>query len=54
MCFLLVDALEKNRNRCPENHGLYHSHYLGAPASSWDEMLTMTKFELQSWTKCLR
>ena len=34
------------RNCCVENHGLCLSHYWNTPASSWDAMLSMTKFEL--------
>ena len=40
---LLTDVPEKIRNRCLENYGLYPSHYLSAPALSWDEMFSMTK-----------
>ena len=29
-----------------KNYGLCPSHYLSAPASSWDPMLNMTKKEL--------
>ena len=34
------------RNWCVENHGLCLSHYWNTPASSWEAMLSMTKFEL--------
>ena len=29
------------------NYGLCPSHYLSAPALSWDEMINMTKVELE-------
>ena len=43
---LLVDVFEKLRNRSLENIDLCPSHYLSAPAFSWDAMLSMTKVEL--------
>ena len=44
---LLADAFEKFWNNSLKNYGLYQSHYLRAPASSWDAMLNMTKVELK-------
>ena len=44
---LLADASEKFRNSSLKNYGLSLSHYLGAPALSWDGMLNMTKVELE-------
>ena len=38
--------LKKNRNRCLESYVLCSSHYLSAPALSWDAMLSMTKVEV--------
>ena len=43
---LLADVSEKSRNRGVENYGLCLSHYLSAPALSWDAILSMTKVEL--------
>ena len=43
---MLADVFKKFRNRCLENHGLYPSHHLRAPALSWDAMLSATKVEL--------
>ena len=34
--FLLADAFEKLRNNSLKNYGLFPSHYLSAPAFSWD------------------
>ena len=44
---LLADAFEKFRNNSLRNYGLCPSHYLSAPALSWDAMLNMTKVELE-------
>ena len=44
---LLADVFEKLRNNSLKNYGLHPSHYLNAPALSWDAMLNMTKVELQ-------
>ena len=46
---LLADVLEKlnNNNNSLKNYGLCSSHYLSAPALSWDAMLNMTKVELE-------
>ena len=43
----LADVTEKFRNSSLKNYGLCASHYLSAPALSWDAMLNMTKHELQ-------
>ena len=43
---LLANVFEKFRNRCIENYGLCTSHYLIAPALSWDAIFNMTKVEL--------
>ena len=43
---LLADVFEKFRNNSLKNYGLCPSHYLSAPALSWNAMLNMTKFEL--------
>ena len=44
---LLADVLEKFRNSSFRNYGLCPSHYLSAPALSWDTILNMTKVELE-------
>ena len=44
---LLADVFEKFRNTSLKNYGLCSSHYLSAPALSWDTMLNMTKVELE-------
>ena len=49
---LSADVLEKFRNNSLKNYGLYPSHYLSAPAWSWDAMIKMTKVKLEyfrSW-----
>ena len=43
---LLADVFEKFRNNSLKNYGLCPSHYLSAPALSWNAMLNMTKFKL--------
>ena len=45
--FLLADVFEKFRNNSVKNYGLCPSHYLSAPALSWDAMSNMTKVELE-------
>ena len=45
--FSLADVIEKFRNNSWKNCGLYPSHYLSAPALSWDAMLKMIKIELE-------
>ena len=49
---LLTDNVEKFENKRImgndlKNYGLRPSHYLSAPALSWDPMLNMTKVELE-------
>ena len=44
---LLVDVFEKFRNNSLKNHGACPSHYLNAPASSWNAMLLMEKVEFE-------
>ena len=44
---LLADAFEKFRNNSVNNNGLCPSHYLSAPAISWDAMLNMIKVKLE-------
>ena len=44
--FLLADVFEKFRNKSLKNSGLRPTHYLSAPALSWDGMLSMTEFDL--------
>ena len=39
--------MEKFRNNSLKNYGLCPSHYLSAPALSWDAMFCMTKAELE-------
>ena len=47
--YLKCDALllADVRNNSLKNYGLFPSHYLSAPAISWDAMLNMTKLELE-------
>ena len=47
---LLADVFEKLRNNILNNYRLYPSHYLSAPALSWDALLNMTKVELEFFT----
>ena len=44
---LLADVFEKFRGNSLKNYGLCPSHYFSAPGLSWDEMLEMTKIELE-------
>ena len=44
---LLADIFAKCRNNSIKNYGLCASHYLSAPALSWDPMLSMTKVKLE-------
>ena len=44
---MLADVFEKFRNNSLKNYGLCPSHYLSAPALSWDAILNMTKVELE-------
>ena len=44
---MLADFFEKFRNNSFKTFGLCPSHYLSAPALSWDAMLNMTKIGLE-------
>ena len=44
---LLADVFVKFRSNNMKNYGLCPSHYLSAPALSWDPMLTMTQVKLK-------
>ena len=44
---LLADVSEKFRNGSLKKFKLCQSHYLSAPALSWNAMLNMTKSELE-------
>ena len=44
---LLAEVFEKFRNNSLKNYGLCPNHYLRAPVLSWDEMLNVTKSELE-------
>ena len=44
---LLANVFLKNRNNNLKTYGLCPSHYLSAPALSWNGMLDMTKVELE-------
>ena len=44
---LLADVFEKFRSNSLKNYGLCSSHYLSAPALSWDAILNITKVELK-------
>ena len=44
---LLANMFEKSRYGSLKNYGLWQSHYLNAPALSWDAMPCMTKIELE-------
>ena len=44
---LLGDKFEKFKTSSLRNYQLCHSHYLRAPALSWNVMLNMTKVELE-------
>ena len=43
----LADVFKKFRNHSLKNYGLCLSHYLSAPALSWNAMLSMSKVELE-------
>ena len=45
--FLLSDVFEKFRSNNWKNYGLCQGHYLRAPDLSWDDILNMTKVELE-------
>ena len=44
---LIPDVFEKFGNNNSKNYGLCSSHYLSAPALSWDAMLNMKKIKLE-------
>ena len=44
---LLTDVFKEFRNNIRKNYGLCLSHYLSAPALSWDAILNMTKIKLE-------
>ena len=44
---LLADVFEPFRNNSLKNYGLCPSHYLSAPALTWDTILNMTKVKLE-------
>ena len=44
---LLADVFGKVTKNSLKNYGLCSSHYLSAPALSWDALLNMTKVELE-------
>ena len=44
---LLANVFEKIKSNSLKNYGLCPSHYLSAPALSWDAMLNMAKLELE-------
>ena len=44
---LLPDVFEKFRDNSLNNYGLSPSHYLSAPALSWDAVLNMIKTKLK-------
>ena len=45
--FLLADVFEKFKSTRLKNYELFPSHYLSAPALIWDEILNMTKVEIE-------
>ena len=46
-CFTVSRCFENFENNSLKNYGLCPSHYLNAPALSWDTMLLMTKIKLE-------
>ena len=44
---LLAGVFGKFRNKSLKNYGLCPSHYLSAPALSWDAMFKMSQIELE-------
>ena len=44
---LLADVFEKFRHKSFKNYGLCPSHYLSAPAVSWNAMFNTRKVELK-------
>ena len=47
VALLLDDVFLKYENYSLKNYGKYPSHYLSAPALTWDAMLNMAKVELE-------
>ena len=43
----LADVFEKFRNNSIKSYGLCRSHYLSAPALSWNAVFNMTKMKLE-------
>ena len=48
---LLADVFEKFKNNSLKNSGLCPSHYLSAPALSWDAMLNMDKSGTRTYSR---
>ena len=48
---LLADVFEKVRNNSLENYGFFPSHYLSAPALSWDAMTIYDKSRSRTYSK---
>ena len=48
---LLADVFEKVRNNSLENYGFFPSHYLSAPALSWDAMTIYDKSRFRTYSK---
>ena len=48
---LLADVFEKVRNDSLENYGFFPSHYLSAPALSWDAMIIYDKSRSRTYSK---
>ena len=46
---LLADVFEKFKNNILKNNGLCPSHYLSAPALSWDAMLNNSALNINSF-----
>ena len=44
---LLIEVFESSIDVCPEEYKLDPSHYITAPALSWDAMLKMTEVKLE-------
>ena len=50
----LADVFDPFRDNSIKNHGLCPSHYLSAPALSWDAMLNMTNVKTLICTYSLK
>ena len=46
---LLTDVFEKIRKNILKNYRLFQSHYLSAPALSWDVIFDMRNFEFEMY-----